>query len=147
MSPQHRLQTYERKTHECAAEEQSSDKDDKTFFVGLLIHLQRQVMYVASAKDSFVLKQVPEQDIGCAILYFQLGQETAVQQRGAPWREEGGCNHCRKHWRVPPWGSPATLLLLWQAPMRRKRGIKHLGVVSPAFETRNKASHMMFQDR
>lgn len=36
MCPQYKLQTYKRKTHECAAEGQSSDKADKTsFFVGL----------------------------------------------------------------------------------------------------------------
>lgn len=40
------------------------------------------------ARDKFVLKRVPEQDIGSAVLYFQLGQGTAGQQGGAPGREE-----------------------------------------------------------
>lgn len=87
MCSQYKLQTYKRKIHGCAAEGQSSDKDDKTsFFVSLLIHLQK-ASDVALARDNCVLKRVPEHDIGSAILYFQLGQQTAVQQGGAQGRE------------------------------------------------------------
>lgn len=39
------------------------------------------------ARDNCVLRQVPEHDIGSAILYFQLGQQTAVQQGDAQARE------------------------------------------------------------
>lgn len=92
-----------------------------------------------------MLKQVPEQDIESAILYFQLGQGTTVQQGGAPGREGRDATTDETLGRATM-GQSCHPSFPMAGTADEEKGFEAFTYkVSLGLKTRNKASHVMFQ--
>lgn len=93
-----------------------------------------------------MLKQVPEQDIESAILYFQLVQVTRVQQGGAPGREGEDATTAETLGHATMGQSCHPSFPVAGTDEEEKSLEAFTYKVSPGLKTRNKASHVMFQN-
>lgn len=89
-----------------------------------------------------MLKQVPEQDVGSATLYFQLGQDSSSSLAPAREGEKATTAKTLEHATMGQPFHPTFLVAGTDVEERSFGAFRYK--VSPALETRNKASHMMF---